>query len=76
MSIRLRYRQGALFREEPRYSEGDAIVRAGELMQSDRGCADFEITNEHGDLLKSDHDIRQAYRSLWDNELEITPLRG
>jgi hypothetical protein len=76
MNIRLRYRQGALLREEPRYSEGDAIVRAGELIENDDGCADFEITNEHGDLLKSDHDIRRAYRSLWDNELEITPPAG
>jgi len=73
MGIRLRYRQGALLREEPRYSEGDAIVRVGELIQSDRTCADFEITNEHGDRLKSDRDIREAYRALWDNELEITP---
>jgi hypothetical protein len=75
MSIRLRYRQGALLREEPRYSEGDAIVRAGELMQSLNDCTNFEITNERGELLKSDPEIRRAYSSLWDNELELTPSR-
>lgn len=75
MSIRLRYRQGAFLRDEPRYSEGDAIVRAGELMQNDKDCADFEITNEHGELLRSDLEIRQVYSSLWDNEFELTPKR-
>lgn len=60
-------------REEPRFSEGDAIVRAGELMQNDRDCVNFEITNERGELLKGDTEIRRAYASLWDNELELTP---
>ena len=73
MSIRLRYRLGALLREEPRYCEGDAIVRAGELMSSTKDCANFEITNERGELLKSDTEIRRAYSSLWDNELELAP---
>lgn len=61
-------------RDELRYSEGEAIVRAGELMQSDVNCANFEIIDEHGGLLKSDPQIRQAYRSLWDNELEPAPF--
>ena len=73
MSIRLRYRQDDRLREETRYSEGDAILRAGELMQSDQGCANFEITNDHGELVKGDAEIRRAYSSLWDNELELAP---
>ena len=59
--------------EEPRYSEGDAIVRAGELIEIGSGCGEFEITNDRGELLKSDREIRRAYSSLWDNELELTP---
>ena len=73
MSIRLRYQQGTFLREERRYSEGDAIVRAGELIQTARDCANFEITDERGDLLKTDIEIRRAYTSLWDNELEPLP---
>jgi len=73
MSIRLRYRQGDLLRDEPRFSQGDAIVRAGELMNCNRDCANFEITNERGELLKSYAEIRRAYSSLWDNELELAP---
>ena len=73
MGIRLRYRQGAILREEPRYSEGEAILRAGELIHSDLDCMNFEITNERGDVLKHDAEIRRAYSSLWDNELELAP---
>ena len=73
MNVRLRYRQHDLWREEARCSEGDAIVRAGELLQSDSACMDFEIANERGERLMSDPEIRRAYSSLWDNELELTP---
>jgi hypothetical protein len=64
MRVLLKFRQGSFLREVPSDLEEFAIVRAGELMDTNSGCMDFEITDAHGRQLKSGAQIMMAYKIL------------
>jgi hypothetical protein len=64
MIVVLKFRQGSVQREVQSDFEEFAIVRAGELMNTDSGCVDFEITDAHGRQLKSEAQIVMAYKML------------
>jgi hypothetical protein len=64
MIVLLKFRQGSFPREIRSDFEEFAIVRAGELMDTNSGCMDFEIVDVHGRQLKSETQIMMAYKVL------------